>query len=65
MKEYLPFSRRFRTLCIEVRVLMTVLSNLEREAALKDSAFWWVAYLTYILIINLIGLAWHMVWYIQ
>ena len=39
MKEYLPFCRELSTLCIEDRVVVHVLSNFEREAALKGSDF--------------------------
>ena len=53
---------------LEIELLLTVLSNFEREVAIKGLAFWWVACLThkilrsvYSLIKNLIGLAWHMV----
>ena len=34
MKEHLPFSREFN-----IALLLTVLSNFDREAALKDSVF--------------------------
>ena len=57
---------------LKIELLLTMLSNFEREVALKDSAFWCVACLThktlwcvYNLMINLIGLACHIVWYIQ
>ena len=46
--------------------------KIERDEALKDSAFCWVACLTHkvlrsagSLIIDLVGLDWHMVWFIQ
>ena len=39
MKKHLPFCREFRTLYNEDRVVLTVLSNFEQEAALKNSAF--------------------------
>ena len=49
-----------------------MLSKFEREEALKDLVFRWVARLThkvlrsvYSLLINLIGLALHMTWYMQ
>ena len=60
-------------LVLKIELMLTVLSlsSFERKSALKDPAFWWVACLihkvltsVYSLIINLIGLAWHMVWYI-
>ena len=48
MKEHLPFCREFSILCIEDRVVANfMLSNFEREEALKDSAFRWVACLTH------------------
>ena len=57
---------------LKIELLFNILSIFEREAALKESVFWWVPYLThkflwsvYNLIINLSGLAWHMVWCIQ
>ena len=37
MKEHLRFCGEFSILCIEF--LLTMLSNIEREAVLKDSAF--------------------------
>ena len=37
MKEHLPFCSELSILCIE-ELLLTVLSNFEREAPLKDSA---------------------------
>ena len=53
-------------------ITITMLPKFEGEAVLKDSTFWWVAYLThkvswsvYSLISNLIGLALYMIWYIQ
>ena len=53
-------------------ITITMLPKFEGEAVLKDSTFWWVAYLThkvswsvYSLITNLIGLALYMIWYIQ
>ena len=53
---------------LKKELLLTVFSNFEREAALNDWGFWWVACLTrtvlwslYSLIINLIGLTWYMV----
>ena len=64
MKKYLPFCTEFSILCIRYIVIA--------DRVLNDSAFWWLASLThklfwswYSLIINLIGLACHMVWYIQ
>ena len=39
IKEHLPFCKEISTLCIEDRVVVKVLSNLEGEAALGDSAF--------------------------
>ena len=48
---------------MKIEFLLTLLSNFEREAPLKDSAK--VLKSAYNLIINLIGLAWQMVWYIQ
>ena len=72
MKEHLPFCREFSILCIEDELLLTILSNFEREVALKDPVFWWVVFLVhkllwsvYRLIITLINLALHIVWYIQ
>ena len=72
MKEYLPFCTEFSILCIEDRVVLTVLSNFERERLLKTQLFYWVVCLTHkvlwsahSLIINLIGSAWHMGWYLQ
>ena len=57
---------------LKIESLLTMLSNFEREAALKGSAFWWVTCLihkvlwyVYSLIVNLTGLTLHMVWYIQ
>ena len=58
---------------LKIEFLLIVLSNFKRKAAIKDSAFSWVAcFLTHkilwsvnSLIINLISLACHMVWYIQ
>ena len=53
-------------------ITITMLPKFEGEAALKDSTFWWVVYLThkvswsvYSLRTNLIGLALYMIWYIQ
>ena len=37
--EHLLFYREFRTLCVEIELLLTGLFNFEREAILKDSAF--------------------------
>ena len=45
MKEHLTFFSKFNVLCIEDRVVADF-SNLGKEVALKDSAFWWVACLT-------------------
>ena len=42
LKEHLPFCREFNILCIEDRVAVDHVFNFENEAALKDSAFWWV-----------------------
>ena len=39
MKEHLPFSRELSILFIEGGVVADVLSNSERDAALKDSVF--------------------------
>ena len=57
---------------LKIELLLTELSNFERKAALKDLAFWWVECLNHkvwwssnSLIINLIGLTCHMIWYIQ
>ena len=57
---------------LKIELLLTMLFNFDGEVSLKDSAFWWVACLThkvlwsvYSLIINLIGLACHIVWYIS
>ena len=47
IKEHLPFCKEFSILCIEDRLLLTVLYNFKREAALKDSTFSWVACLTH------------------
>ena len=46
MKEHLPFCRQF-SIVLKKELLLTVLSNFERESALKDSAFSWVACLTH------------------
>ena len=69
MRNNLPFCWEFSMLCINKDLLLTILSNFEREAA---QHFWWVASLThkvtwyeYSLKINLIGLTWNMVWYIN
>ena len=71
MKEHLPFCSELSILCIE-ELLLTVLSNFERQAPLKDSALWWIVCLTpkvlrpvYSLMVNLFGWVWHMVCYIQ
>ena len=57
---------------LKIELLLTVLYNFEREVALKDSAFWQIAFLNnklkwfvYNLITNLTGLAWHVAWYIK
>ena len=67
---HLPFCRELH-LVLKIELLLIVLYNFEREVALNDLAFQKVVYLTnkillfvYNLIINLTGLAWHMVWYI-
>ena len=39
MKEHLTFFSKFNVLCIEDRVVADF-SNLGKEVALKDSAFW-------------------------
>ena len=39
MKEHLPFCRKLSILCIESRVVVTTLSNFERETAHRDPAF--------------------------
>ena len=59
-------------LVLKIELLLTVLLRFERQAAIRNSAFWWVACLThkafsylYSLILNLIGLDWHIFWYIQ
>ena len=58
-------------LIFNIELLFTILCNFGRDAALKDSAFWWVTCLihkvlwyAYSLIIFLTGLACHVVWYI-
>ena len=68
---HLPFCIELH-LVLKIELLLIVLYDFEREAALNDLAFQKVAYLTnkillfvYNLIINLTGLAYHMVWYIQ
>ena len=40
------FAENLAYFVLRIELLLTVLSNIEREAALKDSVFWWVACLT-------------------
>ena len=47
MKEHLPFVKNSGYFVFKIDLLITVLSNLERKAAIKDSAFRWVACLTH------------------
>ena len=74
IKETLTFCKRVQHtyFVLKIELLLNMLSKFEREEALKDLVFRWVACLThkvlrsvYSLLINLIGLALHMVWYMQ
>ena len=39
MKEHLPFCKEISILCIKNKVVLTVFSNIDKEAVLKDSVF--------------------------
>ena len=39
MKQHVPFCRELSMVCMRIEFLLTMLSNFEREAALKDSVF--------------------------
>ena len=61
------FAENLARFVFKIELLVTMLSNFEREAVLKDLTFQWVAWLThkffwsaYSLITNLSGLDWHM-----
>ena len=63
MKNNLIFYRELSILCIRDRVVVTVLSNFEWEAALKDSAFWWVTCFIHALVFLISLLKRNLWWY--